>query len=348
MSRPGACIDCSSDPAGAALYLARVFARGGRLAVFAPGADDHAHHVAVEFVHPVIAGTRPLPVAAVAHHTAALPGDTLLVIGDPPNGVEADLAIPDLGSDVDVVRTYHLLWELVQVALEHPGVVGAAAPSGGDATGFLYPFLDAAEDDEAGLRGALADSAGRKSADSVALITTTLSSNDAALARAADAIADAIRHDGRVLTMGNGGSATDAARLVRLLRGTGVPAQALVTDYAVVTALTNDVGVGRVFARQLEALARPGDVLIGCSTSGSSPNLLTAFADAAAQQLTTIGISGYGGGSFASERAIQHVLAVASPSVHRIQEAQAALISALCAGVSARLALDHPSQEVAS
>jgi D-sedoheptulose 7-phosphate isomerase len=108
-----------------------------------------------------------------------------------------------------------------------------------------------------------------------------------------------------------------------------VAATSLAADYAVVTALANDVGVDRLFARQVEALASPGDVLIGLSTSGSSPNLLAAFAEAGRRGLVTVAVSGYGGGPLAEPGVAEHRLVVESASVHRIQEAQAALLSRL-------------------
>ena len=322
-------IDCGRDPVEAAMWLARAFTAGRRLCVWAPGAPDHAHHVAVEFVHPVVAGTLPLA-AAVAESEAA--ADTLkdatLAIGG--NGVAADLFISTDQPDTAIVLSYHVLWELVQVALEHPGLVGSAAAAGGDSTGFLYPFLDAAEDDEASLRESLRASAGAKVQESERLAGESLESNRATLAQAGTAIARAVTAGGRVLTMGNGGSATDAARLARLLRARDVPAESLSADYAVATALANDLGAERIFSRQLDAFARPGDVLVGCSTSGASRNLLAAFDQAAAMGLATVGISGYGGGSFTGQESVRHNLVVQSMSVHRIQEAQAALMSALC------------------
>ena len=337
-------IDCREHPVAAAMWLARAFTDGRRLSVLAPGAPDHAHHVAVEFVHPVVAGTRPLPAAATpldetagTHPMpplAALPAeaaaspDARLVIGaaDP----DADLVIPGDQPDAAIVLSYHLLWELVQVALEHPGLVGSTSAAGGDSTGFLYPFLDAAEDDEASLREALQSSADAKRAESDRLSRQSLDANRAVLEEAGAAIARAAAAGGRVLTMGNGGSATDAARLARMLRARGVPAESLSSDYAVATALANDLGAERMFARQLDAFARPGDVLAGCSTSGASRNLLAAFDQAAAAGLATVGLSGYDGGSFTGCTSVHHSLVVQSMSVHRIQEAQAALMEALC------------------
>ena len=339
-------IDCAARPVDAALWLARAFTAGRTLMVRAPGCEDHAHHVAVEFVHPVVAGAWSLPATATVEGSpAAGPGPFTaspgpldagaggrwchLLIGAP-DGEPFDLVIPTDGGDAATMTGYHLLWELVQVALEHPGLVGGADASGGDSTGFLYPFLDAAESDEAGLREALEASATAKRAASERLAAEAVAANRPALEAAAALVGEAVAAGRRVLVMGNGGSAADAARLVRLLRARGADAASLAGDYAVVSALANDLGAEAVFARQLDALGRPGDVLIGCSTSGASPNLLAAFDRAAAMGMRTVGISGYGGGAFTGRAGVEVALSVASDSVHRIQEAEAALIAELC------------------
>ncbi len=325
-------IDCSRDSVEAALWLARAFTAGQRLCVWAPDTADHAHHVAVEFVHPVVAGARPLA-AGVAESavTARTSSEVLLAIAaDVAAAADADLFISSQQSDTEIVRSYHVLWELVQVALEHPGVVGGTPAAAGDSTGFLYPFLDAADSDEIVLRQSLQLSASAKAAESARLAHESLKSNQASLAAAADIISQAAASGCRVLAMGNGGSASDAARLVRLLRHQGITAEPLCADYAVATALANDLGAERVFSRQLDAFAQRGDVLVGCSTSGTSRNLLAAFEQADSAGLLTIGLSGYGGGAFAAHPNVHHNLVVESLSVHRIQEAQAALMSALC------------------
>ena len=330
-------IDCGRDPVEAAMWLARAFTAGSRLHVWAPGAPDHAHHVAVEFVHPVVAGTRPLAATVAASGAgAAVPTDATLAIGA--DGDTADLFISTDQSDTAIVRTYHVLWELVQVALEHPGLIGSAAVAGGDSTGFLYPFLDAAEADEASLRQSLRVSADSKVRESEELAQQSLDSNRDALVQAGTAIGRAATSGGRVLTMGNGGSATDAARLARLLRARGIAAESLSADYAVATALANDLGAERIFSRQLDAFARSGDVLVGCSTSGASRNLLAAFDQAVEMGLATVGLAGYGGGAFEAQESVHHSLVVQSMSVHRIQEAQAALMSALCEQAAGALA----------
>jgi D-sedoheptulose 7-phosphate isomerase len=255
------------------------------------------------------------------------PSECRLVIGD---DATADLTIAGALDDAAIVQSYHLLWELVQVCLEHPGLVGAAAGAGGDSTGFLYPFLDAAEFDEDALRRSLESSAAQKRAESGSVAADALHRNAREIEATAASISDASHHGGRVFTIGNGGSSTDAARLARLLRAVGVDARSLAADYAVLSALANDLGAEHIFARQLEAFARPGDVVIACSTSGASANLLSAFEYADTHKLVGVGIAGYGGGGFAHQTGVDHCLLVESTSVHRIQEGQAAILTSLC------------------
>jgi D-sedoheptulose 7-phosphate isomerase len=138
---------------------------------------------------------------------------------------------------------------------------------------------------------------------------------------------------GRLFVFGNGGSSTDAAGAVALFThppsGPAMPARSLVADHAVLTALANDVGFELVFSRQLASAARPEDVAMGLSTSGSSANLLRAFAEARRLGLLTVGVAGYDGGTMAASGTVDHCLVVRSDSVHRIQEAQSAVVFAL-------------------
>ena len=119
----------------------------------------------------------------------------------------------------------------------------------------------------------------------------------------------------------------------RASRPRPMAASCLVADRAVLTALANDVGFELVFSRQLIAHARPGDVAIGFSTSGGSANVLRAFAEARRRQLVTVGFAGYDGGEMAASDDVDHCLVVRSDSVHRIQEAQDALVFDLWARV---------------
>ncbi len=139
---------------------------------------------------------------------------------------------------------------------------------------------------------------------------------------------------GRLLAFGNGGSATDAQQLATLFLNPGgqarpLPALGLASDTSVVTALCNDIGVEVVFARQIAAFGRPGDIAVGLSTSGNSENLLRAFDEASRRGLLTVGIAGYEGGTMAELDSIDYLFVAPSSSVHRIQEAQTTIYQVL-------------------
>jgi D-sedoheptulose 7-phosphate isomerase len=139
-------------------------------------------------------------------------------------------------------------------------------------------------------------------------------------------MATAFARGGRLFTFGNGGSSTDAQTVASLFlappSGRPLPAFALTADVAVVTALSNDIGFEVVFARQLAASGRAGDIALGLSTSGGSANVLRAFDEASRRGLTTVGLAGYHGGKMAEADTIEHLFVIPSSSVHRIQEAQ--------------------------
>lgn len=219
-------------------------------------------------------------------------------------------------------------------------------PSGGadtreEETNFLYPFIDAQESDPTSLLADLAASAQEKSIESLALRQSTLEANTELLATVADEIARRFTAGGRMFTFGNGGSSTDATTLATLFArppiGTPLPARTLTADSSVLTALSNDVGYELVFSRQLIAHAKEGDIAVALSTSGSSPNLLTALREAHKRGLYTIGFSGYSGGAFAGDPNVDACFTVRSQSVHRIQESQANLGFELWLSVHKRL-----------
>lgn len=319
-------IDCQADPVGAARHLAASFASGGRLVVIAPTMPDHGHHVAVEFLHPAVTGAVALPARFVEQQSITRRGAVSLAIGDPADWrntcAQPDLVIPAL-ADAEIMTCYHLLWELVQLEMASADTAGTLSADG-DSTDFLYPFLDGPVAEAA---ADLTYSAEVKAAESVEVANQSAQANEEVLGAAASAVRRAAAEGGMVLTMGNGGSACDAARTARLLNKVGVAAESLASDYAVVTALGNDLGAQNVFSRQLEALGRPGDVLIGFSTSGTSANLLSAFDQAKRIGMITIGFAGYDGAGFAAHPSVDHTMAVGSQSVHRIQEAQAVLLN---------------------
>ena len=151
---------------------------------------------------------------------------------------------------------------------------------------------------------------------------------------AADAIVRSLRHGGKVLVFGNGGSAADAAHAAAELVGRyqrerpGYAAVALTADPSVLTSIANDYGFERVFARQIEALGRPGDVAFAITTSGESRNVLTGLEAARAQKLTTIALTGRDGGAAGSLADI-HVN-VPSDSTPRVQEVHRTLLHVIC------------------
>jgi D-sedoheptulose 7-phosphate isomerase len=200
-------------------------------------------------------------------------------------------------------------------------------------TNFLYPFLDVADaPNSESLLADLAASAQAKAAESVALRRSTLAANAEPLNRAATEMARRFAAGGRMFTFGNGGSCTDSTTLAGLFArppigepAKSLPAWSLAADQAILTALGNDVGFDLIFARQLIARAKAGDVAIAMSTSGNSPNLLAALAEARQRGLYTVGFAGYDGGAFADNPNVDICFIVRSQSVHRIQEAQALL-----------------------
>jgi phosphoheptose isomerase len=152
---------------------------------------------------------------------------------------------------------------------------------------------------------------------------------------AASLMAEAFRSGGKVLLCGNGGSAADcqhiAAELVNFLTKEfprpGLPAIALTTDTSLISAIANDSGFERVFSRQVQALGQSGDVLIGISTSGNSPNVIRAVEAAQSLEMRTIALTG------ASGRLVdlaEIAIAVPSTQTQYIQEAHLAIEHILC------------------
>lgn len=160
-------------------------------------------------------------------------------------------------------------------------------------------------------------------------------------AAAVDAMLKALRGGGRILACGNGGSATDAQHFAGELVGRfererkAMAAIALTADTCILTALANDYDYRLVFARQVEALGRPGDVVLGISTSGGSANVLAAFESAKAGGMTTVAMTGRDGGAVG--RAADIHINVATPSTARAQEVHRTLLHAICALIEREL-----------
>ncbi len=171
-------------------------------------------------------------------------------------------------------------------------------------------------------------------AECVALHQRVARMDAQALFGAADAIVASLRGGGKLLTFGNGGSALDAQHVAAELVGRfqrereGLAAVALTADSGVLTSVANDSGFERVFARQVEALGRRGDVALGISTSGASPNVLAGIQAARARGVVTIALTGHDGGAVG--RAAEIHVNVPSASTPRVQEAHRTLLHVLC------------------
>ena len=155
--------------------------------------------------------------------------------------------------------------------------------------------------------------------------------------KASEQIIATLQHGGKVLLCGNGGSAADAQHIAAELTGRykserrGLPAISLTTDTSALTAISNDYGYGRVFDRQVEALATKGDLLIGISTSGNSDNILSALSLAKALGCQTLGMSGKNGGKM--NEICDLNLVVPSDDTPRIQEMHILIGHILCQAV---------------
>jgi D-sedoheptulose 7-phosphate isomerase len=344
--------------------MAERFARGGRLVAFgcSPAARSDARHVAVEFVHPVIVGKRALPAIGLAGEGGALDrqlsliadaDDIAMAFGHEPEAVAVarsrgclTVAFCDCGAEWEFVAPtadeavaqelvetlYHVLWELVHVFFEHRGLL-----SGRDtrqlhdagASSFLYPFLG---EDERDLEPVLADvraSALMKADEVGSLREQTLTDNLEVLIGAAAALRAMFERGGKLLALGNGGSATDSMDVVADLHAAGRPAIDLTEDAPILTAVANDIGVEAIFSRQVIAYGVAGDALLALSTSGNSSNVLAALVEARRRGLVTIAMVGYDGGRVAAERLADHVIITRSEHIPRIQEAQASAYHAL-------------------
>lgn len=152
---------------------------------------------------------------------------------------------------------------------------------------------------------------------------------------AANACTRALSQGNKIIFCGNGGSAADAQHLAAELMGRflidrePMPALSLTVDTSALTAIGNDYGFETVFSRQLRGIGVSGDVIIGLSTSGNSPNVVRAFETAKDMKITTIGLTGAGGGAMASFSDI--LLAVPDPRTNHIQEAHIAVGHLICA-----------------
>jgi D-sedoheptulose 7-phosphate isomerase len=349
-------------------------------------AHSDARHVAVEFVHPVIVGKRALPAIALTGAGSRLAsqldllarGDDIaiafaaadddvaeiawavalarrrgcLTIAFAPLGAEWELEPPSDDGYVrqELVETlYHVLWELVHVFFEHRGLLAgrdARPVHDAGASSFLYPFLAEREQELEPVLEDVRRSVLMKAEEIGALRVQTLTDNREELLGAARALRESFEHGGKLLAIGNGGSATDAADVVADFRAAGAagaadmasaagpagragvagrarPAIDLTEDSGILTAIANDVGLDAIFSRQVIAYGLRGDALLALSTSGNSRNVIDALGQARRQGLETIALVGYDGGRVGAEGLADHVVVTRSEHIPRIQEAQA-------------------------
>jgi D-sedoheptulose 7-phosphate isomerase len=171
---------------------------------------------------------------------------------------------------------------------------------------------------------------------SIALEQTLLADENLArlLARVGTAMATALSKGRKILLFGNGGSAADAQHIAAEFVGRyrmerpSLPAIALTTDTSALTAIGNDYAFEDVFSRPLEALGNKGDIAMGFSTSGKSPNVLKAMAAARKKGLVTVGLTGQNGEALV--RQVDYCFCVPSVDTPRVQEAHALIGHILC------------------
>lgn len=344
--------------------LADRFRRGGRLLAAGIGAQaTDAQHVSVEFVHPVIVGKRALPALDLSMAPApmldalARPDDIVMGFAPPEGDAALSAALDRVekrgalvcswpgqlgGYELPAASTdpfihqeltelmYHTLWETVHVFFEQHARgddVGAA--------GFLYPFLERPEGETQ--HEAVADVAAsieQKGAEDERLRTLFAAEQTETLAAAAIAVRERLAAGGAIVTLGNGGSATDANDLMfDCVAPPGdlapVPAISLALEPANLSAIGNDVGMELVFSRQLIANGRPQDVVVGISTSGKSKNIALALREARKRGMLILGLAGYDGGDLVRENLADYAFVVRSDYIPRIQEVQASIYHVL-------------------
>jgi D-sedoheptulose 7-phosphate isomerase len=343
--------------------MSRRFLAGGRLLAFGNGsATTDAQHVSVEFVHPVVVGKRALPALDLGPDfetrlpVVLWPEDMVMGFAFPERdeaveralrvarergaltfalaGETGDYSLDLPDEDPFVCQEvfevlYHMLWETVHVYFEH-------REQGHDvgASSFLYPFLGSQEQRLEGVVEEVQGSMLQKIEEVNGMRAAVTETEADAISDIAAGISERLASGGKIITFGNGGSATDANDLVIdcVTPPPGfehIPAVSLAAEPANITAIANDVGVEAIFLRQLIAHARPEDVAVGISTSGGSPNILAALAEARKRGLLTVGIVGYDGGRIVSEQLADHAVVVRSDYIPRIQEAQASVYHVL-------------------
>jgi len=333
------------------------FLNGGRLLAFGRGpyATD-AQHVSVEFVHPVIVGKRALPALDLSMafgpwlDAILTPEDIVMGFGTPEGdaevyaalesararnamtfalpGAEGSYALEPVTKNPFIHQElveifYHTLWETVHVFFEHRELGQDVGQSE-----FLYPFLGHKKQETTDVVEEVAASILMKVHDDSLLRTRLAEEQSEQIGNTVLAIRQRLLLGGKLITFGNGGSATDANDLALdcVLPPAGcrpVPAISLSMEPANITALANDVGTEVIFLRQLIAQARPEDVAVGISTSGGSRNIVMALEEARKRGMLTVALLGYDGGEVYRRGLADFPIIVRSDYIPRIQEVQA-------------------------
>ncbi len=350
--------------AAACREMSERFLRGGRLLAFGRGpyATD-AQHVSVEFVHPVIVGKRALPaldlsIAFTPWVDAILTdADIAMGFGPPEGDAEVSRALatarsrgaltfalpgseggyavgaasPHPFQHQEIVEMlYHVLWETVHVFFEHREL----GLDSGQAS-FLYPFLGKQKQGTENVLEEVANSIRLKVQDDSGLRAQVGLGQAETISATALAIRDCVQSGGKLILLGNGGSATDANdwAIDCVCPPAGcrpIPAISLALEPANITAVANDIGSDLIFLRQLIAQAQPGDMVVAISTSGGSRNIVIALQEAQRRKLRTVGLLGYDGGEILRRGLADYPIVVDSDYIPRIQEVQASVYHILC------------------
>jgi len=212
----------------------------------------------------------------------------------------------------------------------------------GSFSDLLYPMLSQQDTSRTALVAALEPAGLEKAEEAVRLREKVLAEQAGSIAACGAEMARRFAAGGKLLSFGNGGSATAAADIVAdfMTPPPGqrpLPAIAFTNDVATVTAVANDVSFADVFLRQLIAFGKPNDMAMAWSSSGNSENLVRAFETARKRGILMIGLAGYDGGRMKKEATADYLFVVPSTSIHRIQEVQSLIAHCLRCAVDVEL-----------
>lgn len=345
--------------------IAERFLDGAKILAFGKGqAVTDAQHIAVEFVHPVIVGKRALPALDISvdftHWLKVLCSSKDIVFGFSP--LEEDSAVKEAlqwaysrgamtfslpGKDGSyalcspttdpwvfqeiVEMLYHMLWETVHLFFEHREL-GLDL----EQASFLYPFLGQEKQKTDQLLEQVAQSIMAKAKEVEVLRKKIADEESEKIIQAIIEVKERLKKGGKLILIGNGGSATDANDFLLDLinppipNANPIPAISLAMESAVLSALANDIGVEVLFSRQLHAHAKPDDVAIVLSTSGGSKNVIHALEEANKRELLTVALLGNEGGEVVRRQLAHIPIVVRSDYIPRIQEVQATIYHQLC------------------